>query len=109
MSSANEFRYYTKACDMRKGFDSLSGLVRAEMGENPLNGWVFIFLNRTRTTLKLLHWERDGMVIYHKRLEKGTYSRSSNQRLSWAEFVLMMEGVEVKKSVQKRRFSLQNT
>ena len=94
---------------MRKGFDTLSGLVLNEMGSDPLSGIVFIFLNRSCTTLKLLHWERDGLVIYHKRLEKGSFTKPKASGLSWAEFVLMIEGIEVKKSIQKRRFSLQNS
>jgi hypothetical protein len=94
---------------MRKGFDSLSGLVRNEMGSNPLGGIVFIFLNRRGTSLKLLHWEADGLVIYHKRLEKGSYSRPQTSSLSWADFVLMIEGIEVEKKVKKRRFSLQKS
>ncbi|MCB9304610.1 MAG: IS66 family insertion sequence element accessory protein TnpB [Lewinellaceae bacterium] len=45
---------------MRKGFDSLSGLVRSSMGDNPLSGDVFIFINRRRNHIKLLVWDRTG-------------------------------------------------
>jgi len=57
---------------MRKGFDSLCGIVKWQMALNALNGSVFIFLNRRRTHIKLLLWEGDGFSIYYKRLEKGT-------------------------------------
>ena len=47
---------------MRKGFDGLSGLVRNTLDRDPLSGEVYIFLNRSRTLVKLLHWGAGGMV-----------------------------------------------
>ena len=94
---------------MRKGFDTLSGLVKNELGRNPLSGEVFVFLNKPRNMLKLLHWEKDGFVIYHKRLERGTFpipTFSNNQhQIDWADFVLILEGIVVKKMIKKKRFS----
>ena len=55
--------------DMRKGFDSLAGLVRNHLDKTPISGDVFVFFNRTRTHVKLLCWEHDGFAIYYKRLE----------------------------------------
>ena len=65
-------------CDMRKSFDALCGIVRYELKRDPLNGEVFVFLNRCRTHLKLLHWENGGLVLYYKRLEKGTFAPPSS-------------------------------
>lgn len=94
---------------MRKSFDGLAGIVRSELGRNPLSGDVFVFMNKKRSHLKLLHWEAGGFVLYYKRLEKGTFTppvlRSENASLTWAELVLMIEGVQVIKSHQKPRFS----
>lgn len=61
-------------CDMRKSFDSLHALVVAQLGEDPQGGAVFGFANKTRTRIKLLHWDGTGIWIYAKRLEKGTFS-----------------------------------
>ena len=58
---------------MRKGFDSLCGLVSREFLMNTLSGDVFIFLNHRRDRIKVLHWQGDGFAIFYKRLEKGTY------------------------------------
>ena len=95
---------------MRKGFDSLCGLIRQELGRNPLSGDVFVFLNKPRNTIKLLHWEHDGLVIYHKRLERGIFPpptiETNQTRLQWPEMVMMLEGIVVKKMIKKRRFSL---
>jgi transposase len=110
LNSEHRYEYYTKACDMRKGFDSLCGLIKQELGRDPLSGDVFVFLNKPRNTIKLLHWERDGLVIYHKRLERGVFpppAIATNQtRLQWPEMVMMLEGIVVKKMIKKRRFSL---
>ncbi len=58
---------------MRKGFDSLCGAVSSQMQMNALSGAVFIFINKKHTQVKLLLWEGDGLAVYYKRLEKGTY------------------------------------
>lgn len=101
---------YEQVCDMRKSFDGLSGLVRNCLGQSPTNGDVFIFLNKRRNMLKLLHWEGDGFVLYYKRLEQGTFTRpelsKNKQAISWSDLALMVAGIEVIKSRQKPRFSL---
>lgn len=97
---------------MRKSFNGLSGLVINELKRSPISGEVFVFLNKRRTHLKLLHWEAGGFVLYYKRLEKGTFTPPTTQengQISWPELVLMIEGIEVKKSVQKPRYSLVKT
>ncbi len=71
LGSSHSYYLYLAACDMRKSFDSLSGLVRNELGRDPASGEVFVFINKRRNSVKLLHWERGGFVLYYKRLEKG--------------------------------------
>lgn len=113
LSANDHFEYYAKPCDMRKGFDTLCGLVRRDFGREPTNGQVFIFVNKSRNTIKLLHWERGGLVIYHKRLEKGTFSVPTIPRhatqIDWPDLVLMLEGITVKSMTCKRRFTLENS
>jgi transposase len=72
---SNRHRYfvYRSVCDMRKGFDGLSGLITNEFKMDPLSGDVFVFFSRTGVRVKLLRWEDDGFGIYSKRLERGTY------------------------------------
>jgi transposase len=113
LSSSNRFEYYAKPCDMRKGFDTLCGLVANEFGRKATCGDVFVFINKHRNTIKLLHWEVDGLVIYHKRLEKGTFGQpqmqSAQSTIRWPELVLMLEGIRPVKLVRKPRFSLENS
>ena len=93
---------------MRKGFDALCGMVRSQMLRNPLSGDVFIFMNRTRTTIKILRWESGGLVIYHKRLEQGRFeepiyhTQDKSCHLKWAELVMMVQGIYAKQSAKKK-------
>jgi transposase len=96
---------------MRKSFDGLSGLVSHELGRDPVSGEVFIFLNRNRNLIKLLHWEPGGFVLYYKRLETGTFTTpvmaAGSTVIKWPALVLMVEGIEVNKYAQKRRYELE--
>lgn len=101
-----------EATDMRKGFDSLCGEVRQSLGRDPLSGEVFIFYNSSRTRLKLLHWERGGFVIYHKRFEQWILSlpkfdtETGGYMVSWRELMLMVEGVSLERIRLMKRFDL---
>lgn len=91
---------------MRKSFDGLSGLVSSELKREVSGGDVFVFLNRQRTHIKLLHWEHGGFVLYYKRLEQGTFPTPRKEQLSWADLVLMIEGIQVQKSRQLLRYQM---
>ncbi|KAF7277608.1 hypothetical protein GWI33_003104, partial [Rhynchophorus ferrugineus] len=86
---------------MRKSFDGLCGLVISVMQRQPTSGEVFVFLNRSRTHMKLLHWEKGGFVLYHKRLERGTFLAPgvNEGEFSWSDLVLMVEGIQFAKTV----------
>ncbi|NJN28954.1 MAG: IS66 family insertion sequence element accessory protein TnpB [Cyclobacteriaceae bacterium] len=109
--STRYFLYHGPA-DMRKGFDALCGLVRQVLREDPLSGAIFIFINRNRTQVKLLHWEKDGFSIYYKRLERGTFElpQSKDQQvkyeLSASILRLILDGVQLKSVRQRERFSM---
>lgn len=63
----------TAPTDMRKGFDGLFALVENVIQEDPFSGHLFVFRNRRRDRLKVLWWDRDGLAIFYKRLESGSY------------------------------------
>lgn len=109
LGASLEYFLYQGHCDMRRGIDGLSGLVNRELQRSPTSGEVFVFLNRRRTHLKLLHWEPGGFVVYFKRLEIGTFPLPKNasvSQLTWSDLVLMVQGIRILKSHQNKRYQL---
>ncbi len=100
---------YAKPTDMRKSFDGLSALVKHQLQEDPLSGQLFVFINRRRTQMKGLYFDRSGYCIWSKRLEQGQFhyerSGSVKQRLDWTQLKLLLEGIELKKTRQYRRYN----
>ena len=70
----------TRPTDMRKGFDGLSGLVQGCFGQDLLSGHLFLFVNRRGDRIKILYFDRDGLAIWYKRLEAGTFQMPSHRR-----------------------------
>jgi transposase len=64
----------TTPVDMRKSFDGLAEVVRAFLGHDPLSGNLFVFRNRCGQRVKVLWWDKNGLALYYKRIEKGTFS-----------------------------------
>jgi transposase len=111
LSDARRYFLYRKQADMRKGFDGLCGLVRQELGKDPLSGDIFIFFNRRRNQVKLLLWERDGFSLYHKRLERGTYELPSvhlntSSEINIQELLLILQGISLKHIRRRQRFAI---
>lgn len=80
------------------------------LGCDTCDGSVYIFMNRARNRIKLLHWEPGGMVIYSKLLEAGTFGQpimSSKDELAgtieWRDLVLIVEGIVEKKDGRRQR------
>lgn len=101
--------------DMRKSFDGLSGMVRQVLEEDPLSGALFLFRNRSRDRLKMLYWDRDGLAIWYKRLERGSFqfptdltssSEVTSCQITSEDLSLLLDGIDLG-SVQRRpRFAL---
>lgn len=108
LTSQHRYYLYRRAVDMRKSFDGLGGVVRNELGRDPMDGEVYVFLNRQRSLVKLLVWDRSGWAIWSKRLERGSYelprSEGAGMSLSWPELVLILEGMSLGSARQRRRY-----
>ena len=63
----------TTPVDMRKSFDGLAEVVKSFLGHDPLSGSLFVFRNKGGHLVKVLWWDRDGLTIYYKRLERGEF------------------------------------
>jgi transposase len=89
----------TTPIDMRKSFDGLAELVRSFLGRDPLSGNLFVFRNRGGHLLKILWWDRDGLAIYYKRLERGAFrwprSSATAVEVTSAELLRLLSGLEV--------------
>lgn len=84
--------------DMRKSFDGLSGIVRSELGHDPLAGDLFVFVNRRLDFVKALYWDRDGLALWSKRLERGRFAPRPDgpAEIGREELVLLLEGVRAR-------------
>ena len=112
MFSITSARYflYRETTDIRKGFDGLSGMVSGQLGQNPMSGDVFIFVNRQRNRIKLLRWEPGGFVLFYKRLEKGTFELPASQKtgntltLDYGELAMLITGISMRNANMRKRF-----
>lgn len=82
---------------MRCSFDKLAAFTQQTLKQDPLSGHLFVFLNRVRTHVKVLYFDRTGFSIWYKRLESGTYSVPLLEEISYRDLVCMLEGLVVKK------------
>ncbi len=103
VSSTAKILLYQNGVDMRKSFEGLSAIIQQAFPEQLLTGALFVFLNRARDKVKVLYWDKDGLAIWYKMLEKGTFSRGNltGEQISRTEFLMLLEGITPKK-VQKR-------
>ncbi|MCP4474365.1 MAG: IS66 family insertion sequence element accessory protein TnpB [Gammaproteobacteria bacterium] len=77
--------------------------------QTPLNGSVYVFLNKNRNLIKLLHWEHGGYTMYYKRLEKGQFERPPFEGalfISWSTLMMIVEGICLSHTHKKERFFL---
>lgn len=88
----------TAPVDMRKSFDGLAEIVRAFLGQDPLSGNLFVFRNKSAQRLKILWWDRGGLTIYYKRLERGTFrfptAQESAVSVDGTQLLRLLDGLE---------------
>ena len=114
LSLTNNLQIYlcTAPTDMRKSFDGLSGLVASVMNKDLLSGHLFLFLNRRRDRIKLMYWDRDGLAIWYKRLEAGTFevpsakADQSHLELDVTELALVLNGVSLVSAKRRKRYAI---
>lgn len=110
LEEATKVFLYSGPTDMRKGFDGLYGLVLQHMELNPQIGYLFVFMNSRRTHIKILHWNGDGIAIFYKRLERGTFKRPTirvnapNSELSKEELFMILRGIDFEKTKKRKRY-----
>jgi transposase len=100
----------TRPADMRRGFDGLAALTTQVIGQDPLSGHLFVFRNRRGDRLKILYWDRDGLALWAKRLERGVFRFPApigdRVEVTPAEMAAILEGIDLSRAPRQRRFVL---
>jgi len=106
----------TEPTDMRRGFDGLSGMAESLMQQDPLSGHLFVFRNRNRDKLKILYWDQDGLAIWYKRLEQGTFQFPTDGKaqdevtagteISNSQLSLLLGGIDLRTARRRKRYEL---
>ena len=106
LAGVRRYFLYRQSTDMRKSFNGLCGLVINELGKDPMCGDGFVFVNKRRTLIKILIWDRTGFLIYYKKLEKGTIEipEDDNADLKISTLVMMLEGIQLEGIRHRKRY-----
>lgn len=107
LSPATKIFVGVEAVDMRKGFEGLFGLVRDQLGQDPLSGHLFLFTNRHRTRLKALVWDGSGLWVCAKRLEQGRFhwpaaGGSTSATMRPEELAMLLNGLDLAQARPRR-------
>lgn len=101
----------TVPTDMRKSFNGLMRMTEEHIQKNVLDGGLFVFINKKQDRIKLLYWDRDGLAIWYKRLEKGTFQKLTNENenyltLSSTDLSLLLNGIDLSSVVRRKRYRI---
>ena len=97
--------------DFRKAHDGLVAIVRDQFRDDPFDGSVFVFLNRARDRVKLLHWDRDGLWLHYKRLEHGRFKLQVEEggervRITRPQLAMLLEGIDLERRKIRSSFDI---
>lgn len=100
----------TMPADMRLSYDGLTGLIRNRLNADPLSGAWYIFINRRRTMMKVIAFDRGGYWIWSKRLESGLFAEPTSSRLAAeltsTDLTALIDGIDIIKSKKRKRHQL---
>lgn len=105
---------HTQPIDMRKSFDGLFGLIQSDLQIDARDGGLFMFLNLRRNRIKLMYWDRDGLAIWMKRLEKNCFQRPLRSTdgkhviVEPAELQSILSGIELSSIKMRKRYVAPN-
>lgn len=102
---------YGQPCDMRKSFDGLSALARNALGRDPMDGSLYVYVNRKATQMRVLYFDRSGYCVWGKRLEAGKFLSDwravRTREMNWTELKLLIEGIEIGR--RRKRLDLRSS
>ena len=97
---------------MRRSFDGLMAIVQSSFERDIRGGDLFLFINRRRDRVKLLWWDGDGLAIFMKRLEQGTFQRplttvdAEHVQMDRTELGLLLSGIELSSVRRRKRYAI---
>jgi transposase len=100
----------TQPADMRRSFDGLAQMVRAYLSADPLSGHLFVFRSKRGDRVKLLYWDSDGLAIWYKRLEEGTYrfpaapENGHSIEMRATDLAMLLDGVDLESVRRRKRY-----
>jgi transposase len=99
---------YGQPADLRRSFDGLQALVRQGLGSDPLDGGLYVFINRRGNQIRVLYFDRSGFCLWAKRLEAGRFISDwrtvRSRSMDWTGLKLLLEGIEPAR--RRKRFHL---
>jgi transposase len=99
---------YGQPADLRRSFDGLQALVRHGLGSDPLDGGLYVFVNRRGNQIRVLYFDRSGFCLWAKRLEAGRFISDwrtvRSRAMDWTALKLLLEGIEPGR--RRKRFQL---
>ncbi len=109
LSAAVRVYFAIEPADMRKSFDGLAAHASGSLALDPLSGHLFVFINKRRDRIKILWWDRDGMAVWAKRLERGTFripsAGSVRVEMTTAELAALLAGIDLNTARRRVRYS----
>ncbi len=113
LSAAVRVYLAKQPADMRKSFDGLAALASGSLALGPLSGHLFVFVNKRRDRIKILYWDRDGLAVWAKRLERGTFrlpaAGSDRVEMTTAELAALLAGIDLNTARRRVRYSRTGT
>ena len=103
---------HAEPIDMRKSFDGLFGIVKADLQRDVRDGGLFMFLNSRCNRIKLMYWDTDGIAIWMKRLERGCFQRplrctdGKHVLITAAELQWILTGVDLSSIKKRKRYTV---
>jgi transposase len=112
LSAAVRVYLAIKPADMRKSFDGLSALASG-LALDPLSGHLFVFVNKRRDRIKILYWDRDGLAVWAKRLDRGTFripaAGADRVEMTTAELAALLAGIDLNTARRRVRYARPDT
>jgi transposase len=93
--------FATALVDMRKGIDGLRAVVEGALKKDPIDGHLFVFIGKSKDKVKILFWDRNGFVLYMKRLERGRFqlpavgARMQHVEMEPAQLAMLLDGIDL--------------